>query len=412
MGHYFKRNTCRLCDKSDLEPIMKLVPTPIGDEYVSKEKMNEVQNEYPLEVFFCNSCGQLQLIHVVNPENIYSEYMYETSISLGLTNHFKRYADYILHRLDLLKGSLVVDIGCNDGTFLKFFKNQDMRVLGVEPAHEIAKKNTEADIETLPTFFSYDLSCKIKEEYGAASVISTNNVLANIDDLNDVIKGIHELLAPDGVYFLEFQYVAELIQNSVVDNIYHEHLCYFSIKPFIRFLDKHGLELIETEQIATKGGSLRCMIQLIGGPRLVTSSVAEQVDYETEHGFDRIDIYKAFAEKMDLVKNRLRTSLLNLKSEGKTIAGYGASVGVTTLLYYWGLGDILDCLFDDNPSKHHMLSPGHHLPVLPSDEIYDRNPDYILILAWRYASPIMKKHPKYPEQGGRFIIPLPEVQVI
>jgi len=412
MKPFFKRNTCRLCHDNDLEHVLAFPATPVGDEYVGAERVDDIQNIYPLDLYFCNSCGLLQLLDVVAPEIIYGEYMYQTSISLGLPEHFQKNADEMLHRINPPPGALVVDIGSNDGTFLRAIQNRGMRVLGIEPAREMAQKVTDSGIETLATFFSSELARQIKKDYGESAIITANNVMANIDDLADFAEGIRELLAPDGVFLFETGYVVDLIQNSVIDNIYHEHLCYFRVKPLVNLFNNHGLEVIEVEHISTKGGSLRGTIQMANGPRTVSSSVSEQIALETRLGYDNAEIYQGFASRMDMVKKELLARLHDLKTQGKTIAGYGASVGVTTLLYYYELGDILTYLFDDNPSKHHLFSPGHHIPVLPSHEIHDKKPDYIVVLAWRYATPIMQKHQQYQEQDGHFILPLPEVKVI
>jgi hypothetical protein len=206
--------------------------------------------------------------------------------------------------------------------------------------------------------------------------------------------------------------MVDLIQNTVVDNIYHEHLCYFSIKPLVKFFKKHGLEMIDVDRVPTKGGSIRCTVQLNGGARSVLPSVSGLITLETELGFDRSTPFKVFVDRVESMKAQLRRKLLDLKARGKTIAGYGASVGVTTLLYYLDLKDILSFLIDDNETKYNSYSPGLHIPVFPSKAIYEKMPDYVLILAWRYADPIIKKHQKYLEQNGRFILPLPGVEVI
>ncbi len=412
MQRHFKRESCRLCTGHNLKMVMEFPPTPIGDDYVAAKSADQVQEAYPLDLHFCQDCGQLQLLDVIDPELIYGEYMYETSISLGLREHFDKYAESLLEHIQPALDSLVVDIGCNDAVFLKCFKDKGMRVLGVEPAREIARMVSESGIDILNAFFSTEIAHQIKENHGPARIVSTNNVLANIDDLAEVANGVRELLAPDGVWTFETGYSADLIQGSLLDTVYHEHLCYFSTAPLVGFFQRYGLELIEIKRIPSKGGSLRGTVQLAGGPRTVSSTVSERVTWEAELGFDRAETYQAFAAKMEKEKHELLSLLRDLQAQGKTIAGYGASVGVTTLLYYFELGEILSFLLDDNPIKYNLLSPGHHIPVLPSSAIYERKPDYILVLAWRYVNPIMKRHLKYKEQGGHFIVPLPQIEIL
>jgi len=412
MKEFFTRNTCRLCKSSNIEKIMHVASTPIGDDFIPSDRLDKIQNEYPLDLCLCNDCGLLQLPGVIDPENIYREYLYETSISLGLSNHFHHYGEAVLQRINPEKKSLVIDIGSNDGTLLKFFQGKGMTVMGIEPATELAKKVTASGVETIPEFFTPDLACEIKKERGPATIITANNVFANIDDLDTLIQGIKELLSSDGVFVFETGYMVDLVQNIVVDNIYHEHLCYFSIKPLVKFFKSHGLEMIDVDRIPTKGGSIRCIVQFVGGHRLISPSVPGLMTLETELGFDRSAPFKVFVDRVESVKEKLKTMLIDIKAQGKTIAGYGASVGVTTLLYYLELKDILSFLLDDSLIKHNLYSPGLHIPVLPSETIYERSPDYILILAWRYATPIIKKHQKYLEQGGHFILPLPGLEVI
>lgn len=412
MQGFFKRNTCRLCKSQNLEFIICLGSTPIGDDFIPSDRLDKIQNEYPLELNFCRDCGLFQLVGIINPELIYREYMYETSISLGLKAHFQDYVNDVMRRINPPKGALIIDIGCNDGTLLRYFKNYEMRVLGVEPAHKIAQKVSESGIETIPSFFTADLARNIKKDRRNAAIITANNIFANVDDLDDFTIGVRELMTPESVFVMETGYMVDLIQNNVVDNIYHEHLCYFSIKPLVKFFKKHGLEMIDVDRVPTKGGSIRCTMQLVGGKRPVSPSVSGLVTLETELGFDRSVPFRNFVQRIESMKAQLRQTLLELKAQGKIIAGYGASVGVTTLLYYLGLKDILVFLIDDNETKYNSYSPGLHIPVFPSKAIYEKMPDYVLILAWRYADPIIKKHQKYLEQNGRFIMPLPGVEVI
>jgi SAM-dependent methyltransferase len=412
MSDYVKRDDCRLCKSKNIELIMHIASTPIGFNFIGYDQLKKVQSEYPLELFFCYDCGLLQLSGVVNREKVYRDYLYETSGSLGLPEHFNWYADEILRRLDIKNQELIVDIGCNDGTLLSCFKNRGMNVLGIEPAHEIADKVDNSGIKTIADFFTSNLAGEIKKEHGTASIITANNVFANIDDLDDMISGVRELLSPDGIFVFETGYMLDLVQNTVLDNVYHEHLSYFSVKPLAKFFSNHGLRLVEIERVPTKGGSIRGTVQLLSGSRKVSPSVSGLITLETELGFNSLTPFKAFVSRVDNVKNRLSEMVENIKADGQTVAGYGASVGVTTLLYYFNLGNMVENLYDDNPSRYNLYSPGHHIPVFSSKEIYAQNPDYVIIFAWRYAHHIITRHKKYLEQGGHFILPLPVVEIV
>jgi len=407
-----RREECRLCRSRDMELVIKAVPTPPADAYVSKEQLDEVQKTYPLDIFFCKDCFLVQMLDIVPPEVIYPDYIYETSRSPGLLEHYQNYADDVLDSIDLPKGSFVVDIGCNDGTLLKFFKDKGMRVLGIDPAQEVVKKAAESGVEVMVEFFNAEVARRIKDKYGNAAVITSNNTIANIDDLTDIVEGVRGLLSPDGVFVIETGYLVDLVQNRVFDNIYHEHISYFSIMPLDSFFHSHGMELIDVKRVPTKGGSIRVTVQLAGGPRRTSSSVAETIALEKESGFDKPETFKDFAEQIESVKTDMLQLLKDKKAQGKTIAGYGASHSVTTLIYHFELSDLLDFLVDDNSLKQNLFSPGHHIPVLHPRAIYERRPDYVVILPWRFSKSIIKKHKQYLEQGGHFIVPLPKVEVI
>lgn len=408
---FYKRTECRLCHSKDLDLVLPLTPTPVGMDYVKSDRLNEHQQVYDLDLYLCRNCGHAQLLDVVSAETIFKDYPYLSSSSLGLPEHFQKYAQEVLGKIKPEPGSLVVDIGCNDSTLLSAMNQKGMRALGIEPVPEIARKASVGGVEVLPEYFTVELANQIKTERSAASIITANNLFADIDDLDELTQGIHDLLAPDGVLVIEFGYIVDLIERMIFDYIYHEHRSYFGVTPLSAFFNRYEMELIDVEPQATKGGSLRCTAQLAGGPRPVSPSVGKFRELEEKLGVTKPAIYKEFVRRIDALKNELVTLLTDLKSQGKTIAGYGASVTVTTLIYHFGIAEFLEFIVDDNPIMQHRFSPGYHIPVFPSDAIYEKKPDYVVILAWRFADPIISKHPDYLKQGGHFIIPVPNVEV-
>ena len=408
----YRRNACGLCGGQETDLILHLAPTPAADDYVPVERLNEVQEIYPLDLGLCRKCGHAQLLDVVSPETLFRNYIYLTASSPGLVEHFRQYAEQVLGRVEPAKGSLAVDIGSNEGVLLRFFQEGGMRVLGIDPAREIAQKAKDSGIETLPTFFTSELARQIKKERGPAALVTANNVFAHADDLADITEGIRGLLAPSGVFVFEVSYLVDMIQGMVFDYIYHEHLCYHSVKPLNEFFRRHGMELIEVERIATKGGSLRGTAQLVGGPRQVSASVSRFIAFEEDLGLHHAESFKAFATKIDSVKADLGSLLRDLTAEGKTIAGYGASATVTTLIYHFDLGDVMSFIVDDNPSRQGLFSPGFHIPVEAPLALYERKPDYVIVLAWRFSDLILEKHQAFLAQGGHFIVPLPKVEVL
>lgn len=407
-----RRSDCRGCRSRDLELVLGLKPSPIGDAYVTAERVNEPQPSYPIDLYMCRQCGLAQIIDVIDPKVLYGEYIYVTGSSLGLAEHFRAYADHVIGRCGLSPGSLVVDLGSNDGMLLRRFQERGMRVLGVEPASHIAAQATANDINTIAEFFDPVLAKRIVGEHGHATMITANNVFANIDDLMSWLDGVNQLLARDGVFVFESFYLADVVQNIVFDFIYHEHLSAFSVKPIQALVERVGLELVAVERVPTKGGSLRYFAQRPGGPMAVDGSVDAMRSFEDEMGLYRKETYTAFAQKINELKDETNHFLARAKSEGKRIAGFGASITGTTLIYHFEIGRYLECLVDDNSAKQGRYSPGLHLPVFPSTVLTEHQPDYVIILAWRFAEPVIQKNQVYLERGGRFVVPLPQFRVV
>lgn len=407
-----RRDTCRLCGSRNRELALPLEPTPSGEDYVTADQLSQPQQLFPMDLFLCRDCGHAEFPDVIDPDLLYRNYKYQTSISLGLVEHFGRYADAVLTAVQPTAGSLVMDVGSNDGSLLKFFKARGHRVLGVDPATAVARQATEAGVETLPTYFTAQRARELRGERGQVAILTANNVFANIDNLTDFAAGIRELLAPDGVFVFETSYLLDVLSKMLIETFFHEHLSYFSVRPLQAYFHRHGIELFDVHRVATKGGSIRGFVQMAGGSRPVKPAVVEQIALEEKAGLSRPETYRACQERVKGIKNELHSRIAEWKKQGKVIAGYGASVGVTTLLFQFDLGQLIEFLVDDNPVRHGLYSPGHHIPVLPSDALYTRKADYVVVLAWAYLDPIRKKHQEFMAQGGRFVVPLPEVRVV
>jgi SAM-dependent methyltransferase len=352
------------------------------------------------------------MLDVVDPETLFRDYIYNTGASSSLVEHFRRYADELIARFGLSPGSLAVDIGSNDGTFLRFLKAKGLRVLGIDPAEAVAARATASGVETVPAFFTSTLGRELRSRHGAAALVTANNVFAHSDHLADMADGVRELLSPDGVFVFEVSYLVDIIDKRLFDTVFHEHLCFHSIKPLTAFLARHGLELFDVTRIPSKGGSLRAFAQRTGAARGVAPVVGELVQLESMMGLDRPAIFAEYTGTLEATKRDLHELLGSIKASGATVAGFGASATVTTLIYHFELGPFLDYLVDDNEARHGLYSPGLHLPVRPSSMLHDEKPDAVVVLAWQYADPIMAKHRAYVEQGGTFVVPLPEVKVV
>lgn len=395
-----------------VELVLPLVPTPPADAYVPASRVGERQERFPLDLYLCRTCGHAQLLDVVDPAVLFRDYIYVTTSSPGLVEHFRQYAESLERFAGPLDGKLAVDIGSNDGTLLRFLKAKGMRVLGIDAAEQIAADATASGVETIGGFFTSDLGRRLKAERGAASIITANNVFAHADDLGDIADGVRDLLAADGIFMFEVSYLADLVDGTVFDYIYHEHLCHHSVKPLRTFLAHHGLQLIGAERVGTKGGSLRCTAQLAGGPRATADNVEELIAIERKMKLDTPEPFNALLHRMNDVKGRLAAMLAKWKTEGKSVAGYGASPTVTTLIYEFDLGKDIDFLVDDNPVRQGLYSPGLHIPVLGRAALAEKKPNVVIIVAWRFADQIIRNNQAYIDAGGKFIVPLPSVREV
>jgi SAM-dependent methyltransferase len=395
-----RRDTCRLCGSRDLQLVFALTPTPPANAFLPAP---EPQECFPLDVFFCNDCTHLQLLDVVDPSVLFAHYVYVSGTSPVFVNHFKRYAQDIAGKFELGKDALVIDIGSNDGTLLRQFKDLGCQVLGIDPAEEISRQATASGIETINAFFTSELARTLPK----ADLAVANNVFAHIDNLRDVVAGIRSVLKPTGAFVFEVSYLKDVYEKTLFDTIYHEHLDYHAVRPLVRFFHENGMELIAAQSIDAHGGSLRGTAAL---SRPVETSVAESVREEARLGLDRPETYRKFADKIKRLKTELVTLLRKLKAEGKRIAAFGAPAKATTLMYHFGIGpDVVEFIVDDSPLKQGLFSPGYHIPVLPSSVIAERKPDYLIILAWNFADSIIANNKAFT---GHFIVPVPTVKII
>jgi SAM-dependent methyltransferase len=409
------RDTCRLCGSKGLLRCIPLAAVPIispnvglGDSGDARALTRVVA---PLDNYLCRDCGLIQLVHVVDPRLIYRNYLYRTSVSLGLAEHFQGLASAVIVGLGLASGDRVVEFGSNDGTLLRFFKQAGMLVTGVDPAEAIAAEATRSGVPTRADFFGARFAEALRAEQGPAKAIIANNALANIDDLDDILRGVKELLSPDGAFVFETQYALDVFEKTLLDVIYHEHISCFSVQPVERAFRRYGLQVFDAERIPTKGGSIRFWVQHVGGPRAVAARVGELITLESATGLYDPGYLARFGEKIARIKGRLHELIARKAAEGP-IAGYGTSVGSAALIHQFELEDKLDLLLDDKPFKDRLEGPGYDLPVFTGTVVAQRRPALIVILAWRYADAIIGKHGDYVAGGGTFVVPLPDISVI
>ena len=404
-----QRKDCRVCKGTRLEKVISLGMQPPANSFLRKEELSGKEHKFPLEVYFCHDCGFSQLIDVVSPELLFKNYVYVSSTSPVFIAHFRELAERLIEKFSLAKNSLIVDLGSNDGILLRPFKEKGMKVLGVDPAENIAKIATESGIETLPHFFTPELAKKIAKERGKAKIISTTSVFSHVNELDGFVEGVKELIADDGVFIIEVYYLKALIEKNLFDTIYHEHLSYFTAKTMQKLLDRLGMEVFDAEKTDTHGGSLRIFAQKKNGQHKHSPNVAKFISEEDKRKLHDINTLKEFSHSIENNKKELIGLLKDLKSKGKKIIGYGAPAKGNTLLNHFGIGtEYLDYIVDDSKWKQGLFSPGMHIPVFSQDMLHKEKPDYILILAWNFSDSIIKKLQDFDQ----FIIPVPTPKIV
>jgi SAM-dependent methyltransferase len=408
------KDTCRLCQSKALQFLFALAATPPANEFLKAVPADGQQDHFPLDVYQCRDCGHVQLVHCVDPERLFRDYVYVSGTSPVFVKHFEEYAAELIRYVPLAAGDRVLDVGSNDGTLLSFYKKAGMSVLGIDPATKIAEDATARGIPTWPEFFDSKLAKRIRTEFGSVKVVTANNMFAHADGLPDILDGMAGLLDPQGVFVFEVSYLLDVIERNLFDTIYHEHLSYHSVKPLVSFMQRHGLELVRVQRVDSHGGSIRCYAAPAGS-RAIDPSVGELIAQEEAAGLYKTETYTAYLDRINGLGAELRGLITKLRAGGAKVAGFGAPAKATTLMYQFGLtAKDLDFIIDDSPLKQGLYSPGVFVPVIDSSVLADdaRRPGYLVILAWNFAQPIIKKQEAYRQAGGKFIVPIPQVQMV
>ena len=405
--------TCRFCNRTLEYVFVDLGMSPLCESILSVDQLNRMEPFYPLKVYVCSNCFLVQLEEYVSPEDIFTEYDYFSSYSDSWLEHCKDYTDLMIERFNLEKRHHVVELASNDGYLLQYFVEKGIPCLGIEPAKNIAKVAIEKGIPTIAEFFGVKLAEKMSQAGQKADLLIGNNVLAQVPDINDFVGGMKIALKSRGVITIEFPHLMRLMEGNQFDTIYHEHFSYFSFIAAEKIFAEHGITLFDVEELKTHGGSIRIYGRHEGDTtKPVTDRVREMKNRELQAGFNRIEIYSSFAEKVKETKRKLLEILIDLKRQGKRIVGYGAPGKGNTLLNYCGIrDDFLDYTVDRNPYKHGKFTPGTHIEIFPPDRIKQDRPDYLFILPWNLKDEIIKQMAFIGEWGGKFIVPIPEPRI-
>jgi SAM-dependent methyltransferase len=387
--------------------------SPLCESFLTAPQLGGSEIYYPLHVRVCDGCWLVQLPEFVSPAHIFSEYAYFSSYSTSWVEHAKRYCDTMQERLALDRDSFVVELGSNDGYLLQHFLKLGQRVLGIEPAANVAEAARAKGVPTRTAFFGTATAQEVVAEHGCANLIVANNVLAQVPALNDFVAGMACLLAPQGMITIEVPHLERLIAENQFDTIYHEHFSYFSLLTVERIAAANGLAPVDVEVLPTHGGSLRIYLAHRGSRHAISPRVGKMLAQERVAGLDTLSAYADFGTRIKRTKRELLSVLVAAKEAGKRICGYGAPGKGNTLLNYCGIGpDFLDFTVDRNPYKHGRYTPGMHIPIKPVEAIDAFRPDYVLILPWNLRTEIVQQMRHVGRWGGKFIVPIPKATII
>jgi 2-polyprenyl-3-methyl-5-hydroxy-6-metoxy-1,4-benzoquinol methylase len=404
---------CRFSGQRLHHTFVDLGMSPLANSYLSADQLNQAEKFYPLHAYIAEDTLLVQLEQFETPDRIFSDYAYFSSYSESWLKHAAAYTDLMVERFGFNPQHQIIEIASNDGYLLQYFVQKGIPVLGIEPAANIAEVAKAKGIPSITKFFGVQTAKELVVQGIQADLLLGNNVLAHVPDLNDFIAGMKIVLKPSGMITMEFPHVLKLIQGNQFDTIYHEHFSYFSFLTIEKIFAAHGLTLFDVEELPTHGGSLRIYArhQEATAPEMcdrVTALKAKEITF----GLDKLETYTQFGKQVQETKRKLLGFMLTAKSEGKSIVGYGAPAKGNTLLNYCGIGrDFIDYTVDLNPYKQNMSLPGTHIPIFAPDKLRETQPDYVLILPWNLKEEIMEQIAFIREWGGKFVIPVLEVQV-
>lgn len=397
---YYKAE-CRVCGKKDLQGILSLGMSPLANNLPNTP--SEDEDLYPLELNFCPNCKNCQLSFTVPASEMFDDYLYVSSTSKAFRDHFSNMADKFVKDFDLNEDSFVVDIGSNDGVFLSPLKDKGIKILGVDPAKNLVDLANSKGLETLHGYFDEVISDQIVQSKGKVDLVTAFNVFAHADDLKSIARNAFKILKDKGIFIIEVQYLMDTIKDLTFDNIYHEHVNYWSVKTLKFFADNLDLRLVKVEHIDTHGGSIRAYISSeknIG----IDGSVETFIKNEEKYGLDKLETLKSFSVRIRELKDITIGKIKDLKSQGKTIVGYGSPAKATTVLNYYGISsEHIDYIIEDNELKHNKFLPGMKIPIRSKNNAIENPPDYILVLAWNFLEAIKENNTELLEKGSKFI---------
>ncbi len=406
-------NVCLLCQEGAVVPFLDLGGSALANAFVLAEELAQAEEKYPLRVGYCTACSHVQLLDLVSPSEIFSDYLYVSSASDTLVKHLETLASDVVERCNLSNDDLVVDVGCNDGALLSgFVKAGIERVLGVDPAENLADIVRSKGASVISTFFDEEVAKQILKSHGEASVITMTNTFPHIPDLDGLMRAVDKLLAPSGSLVIEAHYVGDLLAQGAYDTIYHEHVSYWALRPMQRLFESVGFEVTGVQRLPIHHGQIRVFVQR-SGVRPIDRVVEELANQEVDDGLGQLRTFEAFANNVETNKFELRNLVRGYRHEGKRVVGYGAPAKGNTLLGYLEMGpEDIDYICDRSSLKQGRFTPGTHIPVVNPERLLQEQPDYTVLFAWNFVEEIFEQQSEYLARGGQFILPIPKVSVI
>ncbi len=403
-----------MCGSSRLKRVLNFDKTPLANSYITSTKVKE--KFYPLSCILCNDCKHLQLQHLVNPSIMFEDYMYVSGTSPVLKKHFENYFKRIKKIITLNKNTdNILDIACNDGTFLEFFKKDKFKkVIGIEPAKNLKHLNKIKKIDINTAFFNYKNSFKFKKKYKEFKIITANNVFAHVPDLRDFALGVKNILSNKGLFIFEVSYLVDVLKKLTFDTIYHEHMSYHSLKPLIKFFHSINLEVIDFDLVEAQGGSIRIFVSHKGAYKVKKNKIMKQIKIEKNQGLFTRQKYLNFDKRIKNQKEKIKKLINKNLYKRKLIVGYGAPAKVTTFCHVFNIGNKdIKYIVDDNDLKQNKFTPGKNIKIINFNRLKNINFDFIIILAWNFAKPIAKKlKENFKNKRFKIIIPFPKLKII
>lgn len=399
------------CCGENLKKFIDLGQQPNGNHFPTKaDKDSELK--FPFSMLFCEDCGQVQIEEFPSVEFMFSNHPYVTGLNMPIVDHFKILVERTIFKYELSKNDLVIDIGSNDGTLLSIFREKGLRVLGIDPGSNTCKLSRDKGITVFETFWSYESSKSIKKLNIKPKLITATSVFYHVEDMHDFIKGLAHLMEEDSIFVTQCVYMKDVLEKYQFDHFYHEHTMMHSLLPLKRIFNEYGFKLLDVDFYNVHGGSFVLSIAKESSKYQIQPNIKKAIQSEIDFGMQKLSTYLNFAKKVDKNKKDLIEVLTSLKEKNKTIYALGAPLKGSTLLNYYSIGpELVDLATEVNQFKIDKLTPGTHIPIV-NENLIDKQPDYYLLLAWNYLEFFCSKYFKYLENGGKFIVPHPEVKII